>query len=91
MVMWKIFGPQPVPNNLGGLPKEMALCPSQIRASAAVAVMMMVPGAFMMRGHDADLKRPVVIEAGEQDRLIDVEAQSVRCIHLAPQELPRIH
>ena len=75
--MRKIFGPQPVPVKFGAFPKEMALRPSQIRASATEAAMM-VPDAFMMRGQYADLKMPIVIVAGEQDRLIDIEAQSAR-------------
>ena len=33
--MGKIFGPQPVPSKFAGFPKEMAVRPSQIRASAA--------------------------------------------------------
>lgn len=43
---------------------------------------MMVPDAFMMRGRYADLKMPLVIIAGDQDRLIDIEAQSAR-LHAA--------
>lgn len=38
---------------------------------------MMIPNALMMRGQYSDLKMPVVILAGEQDRLIDI-AQSAR-------------
>ena len=38
----------------------------------------MIPDAFMLRGQYADLKMPVVILAGEQDRLIDIDIQSAR-------------
>jgi pimeloyl-ACP methyl ester carboxylesterase len=58
-------------------PKEMAVRPSQIRASAAESALM-IPDAFMLRDQYADLKMPVVIIAGEDDKLIDVDSQSAR-------------
>jgi pimeloyl-ACP methyl ester carboxylesterase len=76
-MMSKIFGPRSVPKKFDAFPKELALRPSQIRASAAEAALM-IPDAFMMRHRYADLKMPVVIIAGEQDRLIDIDTQSAR-------------
>ena len=38
----------------------------------------MIPDAFQFRDQYADLKMPVVIVAGEEDRLVDVDAQSER-------------
>jgi len=73
----KIFGPAPVPEKFAGFPKEMAFRPSQIRASAAESAMM-IPDAFGARDHYADLRMPVVIIAGEDDRLIDIDDQSAR-------------
>jgi pimeloyl-ACP methyl ester carboxylesterase len=77
LMMAKIFGPRPVPEKFGAFPKEMALRPSQIRASAAESALM-IPDAFKLRNHYADLKMPIVIIAGEQDRLIDIDTQSAR-------------
>ena len=77
LMMAKIFGPQSVPEKFEAFPKEMALRPSQIRASAAEAALM-IPDAYKLRGQYADLKMPVVIVAGEQDRLIDIDTQSAR-------------
>ena len=77
LMMAKIFGPRSVPKKFETFPKEMALRPSQIRASAAESALM-IPGAFNLRNQYADLKMPVVIIAGEQDRLIDIDAQSAR-------------
>ena len=77
LMMAKIFGPRPVPRKFGAFPKEMALRPSQIRASAAESALM-IPDAFMLRDRYADLKMPVVIIAGEQDKLIDIDTQSVQ-------------
>lgn len=81
-LMWpsllrKIFGPAPVPKKFNAFPKEMTFRPSQIRASAAESALM-IPAAFAARGHYSDLKMPVVIVAGEDDRLIDVDRQSAR-------------
>ena len=77
LVMRKIFGPAKVPAKFQGFPKEMALRPSQIRASAAETALM-VPSAFALRGKYTSLTMPVVIIAGEQDRLVNIEAQSAR-------------
>jgi pimeloyl-ACP methyl ester carboxylesterase len=81
-LMWplltrKIFGPAPVPKKFSGFPKEMAFRPSQIRASAAESALM-IPDAFAARPGYAELKMPVVIIAGEEDRLIDIDRQSAR-------------
>jgi len=77
LVMRKIFGPAPVPKKFDRFPKEMAVRPSQLRASAAESFLM-IPDAFAFRGRYADLRMPVVIIAGEQDRLVDIERQSGR-------------
>ncbi len=81
-LMWpamlrKMFGPRPVPQKFAGFPKEMAVRPSQIRASAAETAMM-IPAAFSSaKTYDA-LTMPVIIVAGEDDRLIDIDQQSAR-------------
>jgi pimeloyl-ACP methyl ester carboxylesterase len=77
LMIAQIFGPRSVPEKFGAFPKEMALRPSQIRASAAESALM-IPDAFKLRNQYADLKMPVVIIAGEQDRLIDIDTQSAR-------------
>jgi pimeloyl-ACP methyl ester carboxylesterase len=77
LMMTKIFGPRSVPRKFEAFPKEMALRPSQIRASAAESALM-IPDAFHLRNQYADLKMPVVIIAGEEDQLIDIDTQSAR-------------
>jgi pimeloyl-ACP methyl ester carboxylesterase len=77
IMMAKIFGPRSVPEKFGSFPKEMALRPSQIRASAVESALM-IPDAFMLRSQYAHLKSPVVIIAGDEDELIDTETQSAR-------------
>ena len=90
LFMRKIFGPAPIPKKFDGFPKEMALRPSQIRASAAESALM-VPDAFATQKDYGDLKMPVVIIAGEDDRLIDIEKQSARLHrHVVQSSLHRI-
>ena len=65
--MRKMFGPAPIPKKFDGFPKEMALRPSQIRASALESALM-IPDAFSMQKDYGDMKMPVVIIAGEEDQ-----------------------
>ena len=82
--MTKIFGPRSMPKKFEGFPKEMALRPSQIRASAAESALM-IPDAFHYRDEYANLKMPMVIVAGEEDRLVDIDTQSERLHRDVPQ------
>ena len=84
LLMAKIFGPRSVPKKFESFPKEMALRPSQIRASAAESALM-IPDAFHFRDEYANLKMPVVIVAGDEDRLVDIDAQSTRLHRDVPQ------
>jgi pimeloyl-ACP methyl ester carboxylesterase len=84
LLMTKIFGPRSVPKKFEGFPKEMALRPSQIRASAAESALM-IPDAFYFRDEYANLKMPMVIVAGEEDRLVDIDTQSTRLHSDIPQ------
>ena len=77
MMMAKIFGPRSVPSKFKGFPKEMAVRPSQIRASAAESALM-IPDALAFQNKYAELKMPVSIIAGNDDRLIDTDCQSGR-------------
>ena len=81
----KIFGPREVPAKFTeGFPKELAVRPSQLRASAAESALM-IPDAIRFQHGYADLAMPVVIIAGDADRLLDTEHQSAR-LH---RDLPR--
>jgi pimeloyl-ACP methyl ester carboxylesterase len=92
-VMWpvlmkKIFGPSVVPKKFAGFPKEMALRPSQLRASADESALM-VPAAVALRKDYAALTMPVAIIAGEGDKLVDTEKQSARLHRDIPQSTLR--
>lgn len=79
-VMRKIFGPAPIPAKFSRFPKEMAVRPSQIRAQAAEAALL-VPTAQATADAYSTIKAPVAIVAGTGDRLIDTEKQSRRLHH----------
>ena len=87
LLLRKIFGPSPVPNKFTGFPKEMAVRPSQIRASAAEAAMM-IPAVRRLQKEYGQLHVPVAIVAGAQDRLIESE-QAVRLNGNIPQSTLR--
>jgi pimeloyl-ACP methyl ester carboxylesterase len=81
-LMWpvmlrKVFGPRSVPAKFAGFPKEMAVRPSQIRAGAAETALM-IPAAFASSKTYSELAIPTIILAGENDRLVDINKQSVR-------------
>ena len=68
MILKKIFDPKAVPEKFEAFPKEMALRPSQIRASAAKSALM-IPDASVLDAQYRDLQMPVVIIAGAEDKL----------------------
>ena len=68
----KIFGPNPVPKKFAGFPEEMAIRPSQIRAAAAETALM-IPAAYSFREAYRDLKMPVAIVAGREDRVSEAQ------------------
>ena len=72
-----MFGPRSVPQKFQGFPKEMAVRPSQIRAGAAEAALM-IPAAFTLSKSYGELTLPIVIVAGEDDRIINIDEQSGR-------------
>jgi len=81
-LMWpamlrQLFGPKSVPQKFDGFPKALAVRPSQLRAGAAEAALM-VPAAILSAKTYGELAMPVTILAGEDDRLIDIDEQSGR-------------
>ncbi len=86
LMLRKIFGPAAVPRKFDSFPKEMTFRPSQIRASAAEFALM-IPDAYAGRAHYQDMKMPVVIIAGDEDGLIDVDNQSAQLHRDIPQSV----
>jgi len=77
LMLRKLFAPATVPAKFRAFPRDMALRPSQLRASAAES-MLMIPAAYGISGRYEDLKMPVAIVAGEGDRIVDIDDQSGR-------------
>jgi pimeloyl-ACP methyl ester carboxylesterase len=73
----KIFAPAAVASSWSKFPFEMTLRPSQIRAEAAEAALM-VPSAAALVQHYGELTVPVQIISGEGDRIVDHTSQSAR-------------
>jgi len=72
-----MFAPRSVPDRfLRRFPRDFLVRPSQIRAEALDAVMM-IPAATALRDRLHDLPQPVVIMAGTDDRIVDHESHSV--------------
>jgi pimeloyl-ACP methyl ester carboxylesterase len=80
----KAFSPAKLPLNFTAFPKEMAVRPSQIRASAAESALT-VPDAVVFRRKYKSLRMPVVIISGESDRVVQIEEQSARLHRELPQ------
>jgi pimeloyl-ACP methyl ester carboxylesterase len=72
LLLRKIFGPSLVPEKFQGFPEEMAVRPSQLRASAAESALM-IPSAHTLEKQYRLLQMPVAIVAGAEDRLIESE------------------
>lgn len=83
LMMRKIFGPAPVPAKFGSFPMEMAVRPSQLRASAAESALL-IPVATAAAASYSSLAMPVVIVAGSDDRLVDPEVQSAQLHDAVP-------
>ena len=77
-VVKSMFRPQPVPDDfLSTLGHEMLVRPSQIRAAAEDAALML-PAVATLRKRYGALDMPVTILAGDRDNVVDQKVQSLR-------------
>jgi pimeloyl-ACP methyl ester carboxylesterase len=87
----KLFAPAGVASSWSKFPFEMTLRPSQLRAEAAEAALM-VPTAARLASHYAELTIPVQIISGEGDRIVDHGSQSARlAAELTGAKLTTLH
>jgi pimeloyl-ACP methyl ester carboxylesterase len=85
MVYRKLFAPAPVSARFENeFPLELAVRPSQIRASAAETALM-IPGAASLADHYPELSIPIAIMAGRGDKIVSSDRQSVRLSAALPQ------
>jgi pimeloyl-ACP methyl ester carboxylesterase len=83
-ILRQLFAPGLVPPRFAaGFPFGLSLRPSQIRASAAEAALM-IPATIALRRRYRALRIPAVIMAGTGDRLVDIARQSARLPHALP-------
>jgi pimeloyl-ACP methyl ester carboxylesterase len=80
-----MFAPAPVPEHFDRLfPKALMVRPIQLRASAEDAALM-TPSVMELEQHYRELKMPVVILTGGDDKIVDVDRQSRRLHKEIPQ------
>lgn len=83
MLLRKLFGPAPTPEQFDGVPRALVLAPRALRASAEESAMM-VPSAAALKDRYAELKLPVLIVTGDADWIVDHERQSIHLSKLLP-------
>ncbi len=88
LLLRKSFRPAAVPAKFKAFPEEMAVRPSQLRASAAEAALM-IPAAYRLQKGYRGLRLPVVLAAGAGDKLVESE-QSAKLHGDIPQSALRI-
>jgi pimeloyl-ACP methyl ester carboxylesterase len=81
-LMRVLFGPAPTNPAFDAL-KGLVARPEQIRASASESALL-VPTVAGLQQHYTELKVPVVIAAGAEDRYVGTEAQSARLHQMLP-------
>jgi pimeloyl-ACP methyl ester carboxylesterase len=72
-----MFAPRPVPDSFSRLPVWMMLRPGQVRAASADNTLM-IPAALALSRRYAELKVPVTLVSGTQDRVVDPGHNSER-------------
>ncbi len=80
LLVKQLFAPAPVPERFARFPLSLSLRPSQLRASAEEAVLM-VPSAMLLSARYGELDLPVTIVAGSGDLIANPGAQSNRLAH----------
>ena len=92
--MWPVtlrlaFEPAEVPARYDAYPVWLAQRPSQLRATAEEGALM-IPSAFALGDRLHALAVPSMINAGEQDGVVETEKQSLRLNHEVPGSLLRV-
>jgi pimeloyl-ACP methyl ester carboxylesterase len=82
-IVRQIFAPDPVPAAFAVFPAELGLRPSHIQATAGDAGLLQLAGLKLAKRY-AELRLPVAIVAGDEDRLVPY-AQAERLHALLPQ------
>lgn len=84
-----IFGPAPVPPHFAAFPLWLALRPAQLQASIKDNLSM-IPSVMAVRWRYRELTMPVIIVAGDGDRLVSTPHHSVRLHRQLPNSELRL-
>ena len=76
----RVFAPNPVPDGYRLVPTELMLRPSQLEAAAG-DIAALIPAVAAMAPHYPDIRCPVAILAGEEDRIVDPYDHAERLHH----------
>ncbi|MDQ1816047.1 alpha/beta hydrolase [Massilia sp. CCM 9210] len=79
----RMFGPAAVPERFSEFPAWMSLRPEQLGASAAESGML-VAAAERLSQRYGELRLPIAVLAGCEDRVVSAEGQAVRFHHEVP-------
>jgi pimeloyl-ACP methyl ester carboxylesterase len=86
----KIFAPRPIPHRfLTEYPFDLSLRPWQLRASSE-EVALMIPTAANAQGRYGELRLPVAILTGDDDRVVTCHRQSMRLHEDIPHSSLRV-
>ena len=77
LIVAQLFSPLPIPERFGAFPLSLSLRPSQLKANAQDTASM-IPSAEAVQRRRSQLRVPLTVFAGREDRLVDPEAQSQR-------------
>jgi pimeloyl-ACP methyl ester carboxylesterase len=84
-----LFSPNPVPPTFAEFPASLALRPSQIRASAEDGTTLR-EWAERTSWHYRDIRVPIVIIAGDEDKAVDYRGHAIRLHYDIPGSQLRI-
>ena len=87
--MRALFSPNPVPPTFAEFPASLALRPSQIRASAEDGRTLR-EWAERTSPHYRDIRVPIVIIAGDEDKAVDYRGHAIRLHYDTPGSQLRI-
>lgn len=73
----RVFEPNPVPPSYALLPDDLLLRPTQLEAAAA-QIAALIPGVAALAPRYGEIRCPVAIVAGEEDRIVDPRDHAVR-------------
>lgn len=87
-LMWermvkRMFAPAPVPAKFRAYPRELAVRPGQLQAAAQESALM-IGEAAALEPRYRDVRQPIVLIAGQGDRMVDAQAQSARLHGVLP-------